>query len=306
MKRIIIDTDPGVDDVFAIALAGNSTDIKIEGITTVSGNCSLENAIQNTFKALDLINKKNIPVYKGIDRSLKQQHEDATDVFSNNGMGGVIYTPINTNVQKQNAIDYLIETVNNNPNQITIVAIGPLTNIACAINKSREFVKNVDKLIIMGGSAGKGNITPHAEFNFYKDPEAANIVFSANFKEIIMSGWDVTTKLPLNKKYETMLKNINNDVSNFLFDITRIVADFDRKNGYEGAILSDPLTIAYLIDDSIVKLKPAKVNIELSGDTIGKSNVQFTENSNCKVACDVDVNKFYKLLFKNIFNADIK
>lgn len=306
MERIIIDADPGTDDVFAILLAGNSEKIRIEGITTVSGNCSLENATQNTFKALDLIAKKEVPVYKGMNKALKTKHQDATDVFGNNGMGGVTYDPINVEIQKQNAIDYLIEKVNNNPNQITIVAIGPLTNIASAINKSPKFVKNVNKLIIMGGSAGKGNITPHAEFNFYKDPEAANIVFSANFKEIIMFGWDVTTQLPLNKKYETLLKDINNDISNFLFDITRSAADFDRKNGYEGAILSDPLTIAYLIEDSMVKLKPAKVNIELSGDKIGKSNVEFTENSNCKVAYDVDNHKFYKLLFKSIFNTDIK
>ncbi len=305
MEKIIIDADPGVDDAFALLLAANSKEIDIQAITTVAGNCSLENATNNTFKILDLLNRHDILVYKGMDRALKADNEDASYVHGNNGMGGIDYEPVNRQVENIHAVDYLINTVHENPNEITIVAIGPLTNIACAINKDAEFAKNVKSLVIMGGAIEEGNITPYAEFNFYKDPDAAKIVFESDFKEIIMMGLDVTTKLPLNEKLENLLQNMNNELADFLFRITRKGADFDRKAGHGGFILNDPITITYLIDSSIVTLKDAKVSIETSGEKMGKSNVIFTKESNCKVACDVDSEKFYKILFKRILNIDI-
>lgn len=306
MERIIIDADPGTDDAFAILLAAHSNELKIEGITTVAGNCDLENATNNTFKILDLANRNDISVYKGMHKSLAIDDIDATDVHGNNGMGGVTFKPINRQVEDMNAIDYLINTVNENPNEITIVAIGPLTNIAVAINKDTSFSKNIKKLIIMGGAIEEGNITPYAEFNFYKDPHAAQIVFNSNIKEIVMLGLDVTTKLPLTEKLENTLKDINNDVSNFLFDITRTCAKYDREiEGLDGAILNDPLTIAYLIDPSIVELKNAKINIETTGEKIGKSNIELSNDSNYKVAYTVDSDKFYNILFNKIFNINL-
>lgn len=305
MNRIIIDADPGVDDIFALLLAIRSAEIQIEAITVVSGNCDLENATNNTLKILDMENQYNIPVYKGMDKALKAKNKNASHVHGNNGMGGVCYEPSTLQAKKIHAVDFLIEKVKNNPGQITIVAIGPLTNIACAINKDKDFASNVKRIIVMGGAMKEGNITPSAEFNFYKDPDAAEVVSNANFKQIIMIGLDVTTKLPLNEKIECLLQNINNDLSNFLFKITRTGADFDRKLGFDGLILNDPLTIAYLLDPSIIELKNIEVDIETDGELIGKSNISFTGKSNCLVACDVNSDKFYKLLFERIFNIQI-
>ena len=308
MERIIIDTDPGIDDAFAIMLAGKSKEFKIEGITTVAGNCGIENATENAFKILDMINRNDIKVYKGMARSLVREDLDATDVHGTNGLGGVEYTHINRNVEDKDAIDYLIETVNSNPGEITIVPIGALTNIACAVLKDSNFVKNVKELVIMGGAENGGNISPYAEFNFYKDPDAAKIVFEAGFKNIIMVGLDVTTKLPLLKKYEDMLENMDDELANFLFKITRTGAEFDRSKGYEGSILNDPLTIAYLLDRNILTFKDAYVEILTEGEKIGKSVVKApTENlkANCKVAIGVDSEEFYKILFKRIINVNI-
>lgn len=305
MTKIIIDADPGIDDTFAILLAAKTKKIEIEAITTVAGNCNLENATKNAFKALNLANKNNVPVYKGMNKALKIEKEDASYVHGTNGMGGIIYEPINRTVEEMHAIDYLIKKVNDNPNKITIVAIGPLTNIACAIQKDPNFAKNVKTLLIMGGSSEKGNVTPHAEFNFYKDPDAAKIVFETEFKQIIMMGLNVTSHLALNENLEEILKNNNQELSQFLYKITRSGAAFDRSEGFSGGLLHDPITIAYLIDNSIVELRNAKITIETEGEKAGKSNVTFVENSNVKIGYKVNVEKFFKLLFKAILDINI-
>lgn len=305
MRKIIIDADPGVDDTFAILLASKSKELDIQAITTVSGNCDLENATNNTLKILDLANRNDVAVYKGMNKSLKIKNEDASYVHGNNGMGGILYEPIKRNIKQMHAVDYLIKAVNENPNEITIVAIGPLTNIASAIQKDKEFVKNVKSIIIMGGTTKEGNVTPYSEFNFYKDPDATKIVFEANFNEIIMMGLNITSELVLNERLEKILQNIDSDIAKFLYAITRKGAQFDRAKGFEGFLLHDISTIAYLIDNSIVELKNAKISIEIEGEKAGKSNVEFIENSNCKVGYKINTEKFYKLIFERIFNINI-
>lgn len=301
MIKIIIDADPGVDDAFAILLAANEEKLKIEGITTVAGNCSLEDATNNTFTILNLCQRLDIPVYKGCNKALEIEEVDALDVHGSNGLGGINFEKVEKEVEKEHAVDYLISKAKENKGEITIVAIGPLTNIARAIKKDSNFASNVKSLIVMGGGINIGNITKYAEFNFYKDPQAAKIVFESNFKEIIMMGLDVTTKLPLKEKYEKMLNSSEEYIAKVLYDITRNIAEFDRKkNKTEGAIINDPITIAHLIDESIVKIKPANVDVVISGEEIGKTNVNFVDKSNIKVAYDVDSNRFYDLLFSKI------
>lgn len=303
--KIIIDSDPGIDDIVAIILAIKSRKFDIMGITTVEGNCSLDNAIKNTFKVLDLVASNHIPVYKGSEIALNNRKVDATEVHGANGIGGVYIKESKRKCEKESAIDFLIKTVNENPGEVTIVAMGPLTNLAYCIMQDNNFVQNVKKLVIMGGAENGGNVTEFAEFNFYKDPEAADIVFKSGFREVIMIGLDVTTKLTLSEPLEQLLKNINNEVSTFIYDISRIGAKFDREVlGKEGFILNDPLTIAYLLDENVIKIKNAYVKIEKMGDKIGKSIVKIADEqteSNCKFAYEVDVKKFYNILFSNIF-----
>lgn len=305
MKKIIIDADPGIDDTFCILLASKSKEFDIQAVTTVAGNCSLDNATNNAFKALSLAGKNEIPVYKGMNKSLKIDNTDATYVHGSNGMGGVDYTPIERNVEDMHAVDYLIKAVKENPKQITILAVGPLTNIASAILKDSDFAKNVKTLIIMGGSTDKGNVTPYAEFNFYKDPHAAKIVFEADLDDIIMMGLNITSNLSLNEHLENILCNHNSELSNFLYSVTRTGAKFDRSEGFDGLLIHDPITIAYLIDPSIVELQNARITIETDGEKTGKSNVTFIENSNCRVGIKVNTDKFYKLLFKRILDIDL-
>lgn len=305
MEKIIIDTDPGIDDLFAILLAANSEELDIQALCTVAGNCTVNHATSNAFKALDLANKSSIPVYQGMKKAMHSEIDDASYVHGNNGMGDVAYEPIVRKPESLHAVDYLIKTVRDNPHQITLIAIGPLTNIACAIEKDPTFSKNVKQLIIMGGSTQKGNVTSYAEFNFYTDPFAAKIVFDSEFNKIVMMGLNVTTKLPLSENLESILQTSADPLARFLFQVTRKGAQFDRSKNYAGLILNDPLTIAYLIDPSIVELRDAEVAIETTGEKAGQSVVKFVNQSHCKVGYRVDCEKFYRLIFKKILNINL-
>ena len=296
--KVIIDTDPGVDDFIAISLALKSNKFDVLGLTTVEGNCSLENATLNAFKALDMVNRQDIEVYKGL-RQDNMDNSHAIDVHGNNGLGGIEYTPINREANSEGAIDYLIRMVNTYPKQITILALGPLTNIAECVKKDKCFSKNVKSLLIMGGSASKGNITPYAEFNFYKDPVSAEKVLQADFENIIIFGWDVTNKMPLLNNYEEKLKKANGILPKFIYDITRSMALHDRLE-YGGAIISDPILVAYLIDNEVAKLKPIEINIITTGEEMGRSIVSVVNESNIWMATYADQQKFYSILLDNI------
>ena len=305
MKKIIFDTDLGVDDAFSLLLICCNEKLKLQAVTLVEGNCKMEYAIENPFKILDFTKDKNVPVYKGAENALKVKRANAEYVHGENGLGNVKYKPIARKIEDKSAVDYLIDEVNKNPKEITIVAIGPLTNIALAIKKNKDFVKNVKELIIMGGSITNGNITPYAEFNFYHDPHAAKIVFDAGFENIIMIGLNVTEKLPLTKNHEKMLLEINSDLSNFLYKATRLGTKYDKKMGLKGLIINDPLTIAYLIDKSLLKLQDAHIAIKIHTKKTGMSYIKENKSPNCKVAIDVDSKKFFQILFSNIFKSNL-
>ena len=298
MKKIIIDADPGTDDFIAISLALKSKEFDVLGITTVEGNCSLENATKNALKVLNMCDRDDIEVYKGLKNS-DLETRNASDVHGNNGLGGIDYTPINRKENELSAIDFLIQTVNENPGQITVVALGPLTNIAECIRRDEKFANNVGSLLIMGGSTTQGNIKPFSEFNFYKDPYSAEFVLSSNIKEIIMFGWSITTRMPLIKKYEDILKNSEKELPRFIYDITRKTTSHDQEL-YGGAVISDPLLLAYLIDNSVVYLHCVNVEVITEGENFGRSVVKFVNDSNIKVAVSVDSDKFYNILFDAI------
>ncbi len=303
MQRIIIDTDPGTDDIFAMVLAIKSEEFKIEGITTVNGNCSLENATNNARYLLEML-KANINVYEGSDKPLKQNDANATNVHGSNGMGGVEIPKIENRsemVKEKSAIDFLIDTVNNNPNEIVIVAVGPLTNIALAIKKNKDFASNIKKLVVMGGGKNLGNITPYAEFNFYIDPLAADIVLKAKIKEVVIVPLNVTHQNVLNDQRENYLKSVNTKLSNLLYDITRTSAKTYREQGFEGACIHDPVTIAYLIDNNILGLEETNIEIVTSGDRIGQCVFNSEKQPNCKIALEINTQKFYDMFFEKVF-----
>lgn len=299
MAKVIIDSDPGVDDSLAIILACKSKFIELLGITVVAGNCGIENGVRNSFKVLDMCNKNHIPVYKGAEVSLENRKVEADYVHGKNGFGDLKYEPIIKSTSGD-AVDYLIRTVNENPGQIDIVAVGPLTNIALAIMRSNDFAKNVKSILIMGSAKVKGNVTKFAEFNFYQDPHAAKIVLDSDIKDILIFGLNVTEKLPLTQELENKLKNSKSEIAQIIYKITRLGAEFDRSCGHKGLIVNDPLTIAYLIDSNVANLTLADVDIATEGEQVGKSYISLKENGKCKVAYQVNPELFYNILFEDI------
>ena len=303
-KRIIIDTDMGADDYIAIQLALLSKDINVEGVSLVHGNTTMDNVKKNVFKTLDMINMNNkVKVYEGESNPLYNYDVNTKDnAFGSNGFSDVLYDDVKGTIEKESAINFMIDKVNNNPNEISIVAIGPLTNIAKAIMTNKNFSKNIKELIIMGGAENYGNITEYAEFNFYNDPMACKIVFSSGIKNIIMIGFNVTKKVTINMLLEAKLKNANNKNANFIYDITRDSAKLDKeKNNTDGAIISDAINICYLIDNNILSLKEANVKIITEkNDHLGESVVSYDDNTNCMIADDVDSKKCLDIIFNTI------
>lgn len=306
MKRIIIDADPGIDDALAILMALKSPEIKLEGITTVNGNCSLAHATENTFRILDMVGKK-VPVYEGANKPLKIANKSAEDVHGADGFGGISYPKVKIEVEKESAEEYLTRMVKENPKEITVVAIGPLTNIAKAILKDKSFVGNVKDLVIMGGSAGKGNHSPYAEFNFWNDPDSAKIVFEAGFSSLIMVGLDVTTQTVFTVDMQEKMKKWNNKIADIICDMMKQYNAFHLEEcNIKGSYVNDPVTIAYLLDPNLLGLKDCFVHIITEGEREGQSvvdigGVKTNGKTNAKVAFSVDINGFFKLMLTTIF-----
>ena len=190
-KKIILDCDPGIDDALAIAFAVGSPDIDLRGITTVAGNVGLDLTTSNAQRVSEFVGALGVPVTPGSPAPLLRPPMDARHVHGDTGLGGALLPPPQSRPAGGHAIDYIIETIGADPGQITLVATGPLTNIALAVHRQPKLVSQVKDFVIMGGSSGRGNVTPAAEFNIAADPEAAAIVFRAGWT-VTMVGLDVT------------------------------------------------------------------------------------------------------------------
>ena len=174
MERIIIDTDPGVDDAMAILLAVKAADrLKIEALTTVDGNVGIDRVTDNALSILELCGAEDIPVYRGADHPLDKETAYSDDFHGSDGLGGVDVRPKHRTVCQEPAVDFLVRRAAEEPGELTLVLIGPLTNAALAVRKDPKFAGNIRRLVIMGGAEHGGNMSPVAEFNFFHDPQAA-------------------------------------------------------------------------------------------------------------------------------------
>ena len=304
MKQIIIDNDGGTDDYVAILYAFLSKKFDVKGITLVAGNTSVLNVRDNTFKALEMAGvtpeeAEKMGIYLPERVNANRIPDDA---HGENGLGNVKYTPaVGYKVNPdQTAEDKLINLARENPGEISIVATGPLTNIASAIDKDPNFVKNVKEIIIMGGDEGGGNITPYAEFNIYQDPEAAKKVFEAGFKKIVMIGFNVTKQITFCPEVEEFIK-AQGEYGKFLYDITRVTADLDRgKNRVDGASMNDILTLMYLLDDGMLETKKASVTVDTS-DLETRGQTVIGESGNVDVVTRADGTRLIREMLVTLF-----
>src|SRR5699024_683798 len=264
-KKIIIDCDPGHDDAMAIILAASAvSDLQIEAITTVAGNVGVEKNTKNALRVCELAGLDDVPVAMGADRPLIREFLEASHVHGKSGLDGTDLSeqpfkePVN-----QYAVDMLIEKLMASDGNITLVPIGPLTNIALAIRKEPRIIPKINEIALMGGGT-YGNRTPAAEFNIYADAEAAKIVFESG-APITMFGLDVTLQVLETPDKLDELKAIDNPVATTAANMITFYAGA-YQGQFAGAALHDPCTIAYLIDPSIFELDHVRVDVETKGD----------------------------------------
>ena len=264
--RVIIDTDPGVDDALALLLAMRSPELKIEAITPVAGNVPLELTLPNALRMVEIAGRTDIPVAVGAKTPLLRRLVTAAYAHGENGLGGAVFPEPKIKPIAEPAAKFISQMVRKYPGEITLITIGPLTNIATALNMDSELARLVKSLVMMGGSLSGGNITPAAEFNVYVDPEAARIVFQSGIP-ITMVGLDVTRKTSLTDEHVRILDAGQNPVSQAAAKIARNAINHNREQGFlVGPNMHDSLAVAGFLDPSLLKLQDYYVDVETTGE----------------------------------------
>ena len=303
--RIIIDTDPGVDDALAILLALASPEIQLEALTTTQGNVTLEKATRNALSVLELVRASHIPVARGSALPLVQPLRASDHVHGESGIGNARLPEPHSKPVSGHAVDYLIERVLTEPDEFRIFPIGPLTNIAMAIRKQPEFADAVKELVIMGGAILEhGNSTPLAEYNVYVDPHAAYIVFHSGMP-ITLIPLDVTHKCLLKQEHLDRLMRISSPISRFTRDAMEVYLHASHELGYEGSVLHDPLTLAMILAPELLTLNEYYVNVDISGGvSMGKTFADIMnvtkEPANMRVAFNVQAEDFIELFLQRM------
>lgn len=313
MRRVIIDTDTAGDDT--IALLTTLHHFKVEGVTITGGNVDFDQEVENALYTIQVANPATyVPVYKGLERPLHatgaQQHRTVEDVHGKDGMGGAFFDQAEQRPETTHAIDFIIDMVKQNPGEIELLAIAPLTNIAMAMKKDPSICKDIPHIYIMGGTNNAlGNITAAAEYNFWVDPEAANIVLQSGVP-ITMVGWDMCVD------YSIMDDNDHHDInklgtkgSQFFMDINQVVMKFNKEvHRLPGTTHPDTLLAAIAADESIMtESHDYYVEVETQGKlTRGYSLVDINNRSgnkpNVRVCEAVDRKKFKATLI-NVLKA---
>lgn len=265
-SRVIIDTDPGVDDAFALLLAMRSPELKIEAITPVAGNVPLDLTLPNALRMVEIAGRTEIPVAAGAKQPLLRRLVTATYAHGENGLGGAVFPEPTTKPVPQPAPQLIGEIIRKYPGEVTLLTIGPLTNVASALNSDPALAPMVRSLVMMGGSLSGGNITPAAEFNVYVDPEAARIVFQSGIP-ITMVGLDVTRKATLTEEHVRTLEAAQNPVSQAAAQIGRKAIEHTRERGFlVGPNMHDSMGIAAFLDPSILTFADYYVDVETMGE----------------------------------------
>jgi purine nucleosidase len=267
-RKIIIDTDPGQDDAVAILLALASPDeIDLLGITAVAGNVPLALTQKNARIVCELARRRDVRVFAGCDAPLARPLVTAEHVHGKTGLDGLQLPDPTMPLADGHAVDFLIETLRREPSgSVTLVPIGPLTNIAAAFRAAPDIIPRVGQIVLMGGAYFEvGNITPAAEFNIYVDPEAADIVFRSGVDLVVMP-LDVTHKALTSRSRVAAFRGMGTEVGRMVAEWTDFFERFDKeKYGAEGAPLHDPCTIAWLIRPELFTGRHINVEIELEG-----------------------------------------
>jgi len=272
-QKIIIDTDPGIDDSMAIFFALSSPELEVIGLTTVFGNVQVDLATTNALRLLEIAGRTDIPVATGAANSLVGDYADPpTFIHGDDGQGNVHLPPPKGAPIGQSAAQFIVEQIMSQPGEVTLVPIGPLTNIALALRLEPRIVKHVKQVVLMGGNAFvPGNSTPAAEANIHDDPEAADVVLGAGWP-LTMVGLDVTTKACMTYDQLQAYARSSSPMAQHLARITPFYLDFSKsRNDVGGLLVHDSTAIAYLLLPDAFTTKAWPVRVETQGMSRGKT-----------------------------------
>jgi inosine-uridine nucleoside N-ribohydrolase len=323
-KQVIIDTDPGADDAIAIMLALNSPELAVRALTVVAGNVPAAQGLDNALRLVSLARRCDLPVAVGAQRPLAGLLTTAELYHGKNGLGDVQIPPPTCVPDKRWAPDVIVDLVHAAPHEITLITIGPLTNVALAVIQDPSIVPLVKEVIMMGGSVSGGNASPVAEFNVYVDPEAARIVFEAGWP-LTMVGLEAGDKALLTRKHLALLANERLPMGQLVYGIGTFLLQRAERFRRPGASMYDPLAIGVAIDRTLIQVAPMRIDVETTGritrgETVANRSGRVSKhelrtfpegdryvavpaeavNPNADVAIEVDAERFVQMLLSRV------
>lgn len=315
-KKMIIDTDPGIDDAMAILFAFHSPEVEVIGLTTIFGNVYVEQATENALRLVEFAGRAQIPVAQGAAKPLMMPLNGVADfVHGSDGFGDTGQPAPTARTVDKPAAEFIVDTIMANPGEVTLMPVGPLTNIALAVELEPRIAQNVAEVILMGGAAMvNGNVNPAAEANIWGDPHAADIVFGAGWP-LTMIGLDVTMQIEMSADYLDRLKIKGGRTAAFIHDITRFYLDFHKTvHGIESLHTHDPAAVAYALDPTLFTCIRGAIRVPAEGIARGLTLMDrrgewygehaWTHRPPVNVCVGVDAPRLLSLYEQRIIAAD--
>ncbi|MBR1930721.1 MAG: nucleoside hydrolase [Lachnospiraceae bacterium] len=308
-RKVIIDCDPGIDDSLAIMLALSSPEIEVAGITIVCGNAPVEMGAGNARKVLQFMNRLDVPVYVGAEKPLRRAYINALDTHGADGLGESFLPEVEGYRTDMDAVTFLRQSLMGET--CSVIALGPLTNLANLYKEAPDAFARIEELVSMGGNyKSHGNCSPVAEYNYWADPDAADIVYDAfarQHKKIHMVGLDVTRQIVLTPDLLEYMYRLDAACGAFVKKITKFYLDFHWEwEHLIGCVINDPLAVAYFLNRELCRGFEAYVDIETDGISIGQTVVDaydfYKKEANAIVLTEVEVKEFFYLFFARLLH----
>ena len=303
--KVILDCDPGHDDAIAILLAARHPEIDLLAITTVAGNQTVEKTARNALKVCSLANIRSVPIAKGMHRPLVRPARHAANIHGESGLDGPTLPEPDIELAPQHGVDLLIELLLKSDGDITLVATGPLTNVAMAMRREPAIIPKIKAISLMGGAANLGNVTPAAEFNIWVDPEAAAIVLACG-RPITMSPLEVTHQARATEEVLTRLRAAQRPIATFVCELLAFYGKTYSANfGFSAPPVHDPCAVAAVIDPTLVLTRTIRVEIETTGEwTAGRTVCdvygKLGKEPNVHVGYALEVERFWDMLIATL------
>jgi purine nucleosidase len=303
-RKFILDCDPGIDDAIAITLCGASPELDLIGVTVTHGNVPLARTVENALSVVNVLNL-DVPVFAGADRPLVRAPIYAPDVHGSSGLGGITLPPHSRTIEKQHAVDFIIEAVMSDPGNVSLFGVGPLTNIALAIRREPRFASSIREIVVMGGSIGEGNTSAAAEFNALADPHAMRIVFESGCP-ITMFGLDVTHKvLAIPERLRAIVETESEVARLTVRFMEAYLPSYRRRYGWTGAAIHDMCPVAWAVAPELFILKPMTIRVDTNegpnfGRTVCDSQCRDDTLPIIQVAYDAHVDELFAFLAERI------